>query len=571
MASSAPTLPGRSATDAESHQWPNAAGGSALRQALAPSSLAILIILGILLPFLGKAYTSDDATFLLQAQQVLTDPLHPTAFDMVFHGERIRLSRDLVTGPVMAYLLVPAVMLGGAEWVAHAVEAMLLAAGGFFTVVLGLRLGQDRAQAAIAGVLVVASPAVLGMTATAMPDVPAMAFAVAGMERLVAAKQSRRNATALVGALLLGIAALSRPHALLLFPCAALLLTDVGTLRSGGRGLVRQWLTPPVVTLVIGILVWGAAVVLTRDPLSGATVTRTSLRRVEASNVAFNLASFLLHWSVAFPLGLLWPALRGRAFLNARRTIPVFVAGLLLTVLGINLRFGLGYGLVSVLLVCYGFDVLADIIAFTWRTRDERHLALVLWLLIGAVTAGYVHLPAKILIPSAPAMGLLISWQFGAATRSRRRIAIVGGTVALSLAVSVLVIRADATFAELGRVGAAVVGSYRARGERVWFDGGSGYYWYALKAGGVPLAETAPFPHAGDVVVAGPFSRFIGKNKLYPHKTLIYQRVFDAPGGRVFHEGSGFHENRVGVLPWAWGTGEFGRIEAWRIGTASLP
>src|SRR5689334_14322944 len=45
----------------------------------------------VLLPFWGKPFTIDDVTFLLEAKHVLKDALHPAAFDMVFHGERIRL------------------------------------------------------------------------------------------------------------------------------------------------------------------------------------------------------------------------------------------------------------------------------------------------------------------------------------------------------------------------------------------------------------------------------------------------------------------------------------------------
>jgi hypothetical protein len=565
----APKSPRRPATEHDSAHAPAPQGKSVARNALASSSPAILVALVVLLPFLGKAHTIDDVTFLLQAQHVLTDPLHPTALDMVFHGERIRLSRDLVTGPVMAYLLAPAVILGGAEWLVHALQVVLLACGAHFTAALSLRLGQDRTQAALASLFVVASPAVLAMTATAMPDVPAMVFGVTGMERLVAAQQEKGRFAAWLGALLLGMAALSRPHALLLFPCAALILTDVRTLRCGLRGILRQWTTPRVLTLGLGIAVWGAVVLLTRDPLSGATVARASFRRVEVSNVAFNLASFLLHWSVAFPLGVLWAALRGRAFFLARRTPRAFVAGFVLAMVGMYIRFGLASSLVAVLLICFSLGVVVDIVAVAWRARNERTLALVLWLLVGAATAGYVHLPAKVLVPSAPAMALLIAAQLHAARRDRRTTTIVGLTVTVSVVVAVLVIKADAALAEVGREGGSIVGAYRAHGERVWFDGGWGFQWYAMKAGATALADTGPFPHAGDVVVAGLTARLV--NKDYPNKTLLYRRIYNAPGGRLFDGGAGFFENLSGPFPWAWSRSEIGRIEAWRIGQTAMP
>ena len=54
---------------------------------------AVALCVGALLPFMNKAFTNDDVTFLLQARHVLGDPLHPTAFEMVFQGTRIRLSQ----------------------------------------------------------------------------------------------------------------------------------------------------------------------------------------------------------------------------------------------------------------------------------------------------------------------------------------------------------------------------------------------------------------------------------------------------------------------------------------------
>src|SRR5689334_13601900 len=132
---------------------------------------AVAIAIAILLPFLGNAFTIDDVTFLLQAQHVLSDPWHPTALDMVFHGQRIRLSRNLVTVPVMAYLLVPAVLLGGREWAAHIVQIALLGLACVATTALALKLGANRIQAGFAALIVVATPAVIGMATTAMPDV----------------------------------------------------------------------------------------------------------------------------------------------------------------------------------------------------------------------------------------------------------------------------------------------------------------------------------------------------------------------------------------------------------------
>src|SRR5262245_41514216 len=86
----------------------------------------LILSAALVLPFLGKAHTIDDVTFLLQAKHALHDPWHPTAFDMVADGHRIRLSSQLVTGPLMAWLLVPCASLGGTEWAAHLLQWLLV-------------------------------------------------------------------------------------------------------------------------------------------------------------------------------------------------------------------------------------------------------------------------------------------------------------------------------------------------------------------------------------------------------------------------------------------------------------
>ena len=74
---------------------------------------ALALAAVVLLPFLGKAYTIDDPVFLREAQNVLRDPLHPSAFRMVWASARnLRASEFLPGGPVAAYLLVPLALAG---------------------------------------------------------------------------------------------------------------------------------------------------------------------------------------------------------------------------------------------------------------------------------------------------------------------------------------------------------------------------------------------------------------------------------------------------------------------------
>jgi len=535
-----------------------------LRCATACAAPAVLIGLAALLPFLGKAFTIDDVTFLLQAKHLLVDPLHPTAFDMVFQGVRLRLSHVLVSGPVMAYLLVPSVALGGAEWAAHLVQISFLSAGAIATASLALRLGLDRTQAVVASLLVVTSPAVLGMSATAMPDVPAMALAVAGMERLYLWRQTGRWAAGMLAGMLLALAALSRPHVVLVFGCAFFCLIE------GERTRWRVWRWPAAVLdrrfapIAVALALTALAVWITRDPASGDTVAGATIGRVQAHAIVFHLANFAMHWVVSFPLVLLWALIRGPKLMVFPRAPLAFNFGVLLAVSGgFLLGEGWWHSLPIVLLVGIATVVLCDIICDAWQRRDETQLMLGAWLLIAASAATYVQLPPKLLVPSAPAMALLIARELNPLRRGPLQFLFVCTTVVASLALGVLIIRADSALANIGREGGQVVARQVKAGARTWMDGAWGFQWYAMKEGAQPLAETEPFPQEGDVVVASLQARLLQAD--FPNKTLLSQKVFAGPGGRVNGEGAGFFADWGGPWPWVWGRKELGRIEVWRI------
>ncbi len=525
---------------------------------------AVVIAFAVLLPFLGKAFSIDDVTFLLQAKHVLEDPLHPTAFDMVFHGVVTRLSSQLVSGPVMAWVLVPSVLAGGAEWIAHLIQAVFLAAGAVATVALGLRLGLDRTQAGIAGLLVVVSPAVMAMAATAMPDVNAMTFAAAGMERLVAWRQRGRWTAALWASLFLALAILSRPHLLLVFGCGALLLIDEKSWP------VKPWRWPGVLldrraaplALALGTIV--AANYVMRDPKSGTDLAQATLSRLSSEVFWPNLANVPLQWALSFPLVLLWPCMDAWRFLRSRWALAGLVLGVLLGSTSRPLTWG-GLTFPCVALVALGTAVLADVVGDAWARRDTTQMALGLWLLIAVSAAPYTQLPAKYLVPSAPAMAILIARLVRHNEGRSLHAALLGGAAVIGLGLGILIIRADAALAQIGREGGAVAADEVRRGGRVWMDGAWGFQWYAMKAGARPMTVTPPLPQRGDVVVVGLQG---GLAQAFVTKTLVDRRVFLEPGGRVlsFEAHAGFFSNFWGPLPWSWGHDELGRIEVWRIG-----
>ena len=174
----------------------------------APAFLWIAVVCAV---FSDKAFTIDDPFFLAQANQVLEEPLNPSGFDIVWGPKLGRASEVSPTGPGMAYILAPTAALGGREWVAHLTVFAFLAAGAWVAVAMARRLGATPNEARLVSLALVSVPTVLAMAGTAMPDVPAMAVGLLGLERTLAFRDGRRTTQGIAVSFALGKLKLPRP------------------------------------------------------------------------------------------------------------------------------------------------------------------------------------------------------------------------------------------------------------------------------------------------------------------------------------------------------------------------
>ncbi len=532
------------------------------RTVLKCAAPSILVIALVLVPFLGKAFTMDDTFFLFQARHALVDPLHPTSIDIVWANVPERVAKIGPTGPLMAWLLVPSIAAGGVEWAAHLGQLVALAAALVATASLALRLGLDPRWATVASLLVSVTPAALGMAGTAMPDVPAMALGVLGVERLVAWKRDGRMYSAVLATLFLALAPLARSP--------SLLLPGVGALLVAGNFLaVRSWRDPPWtrwLPVAAAPIVTVAFLVLTRDATAGGGDILHSTHGMSwAGAVGKNTVAFLTHWVLVIPLAIPWVLLRPRSMLSRWWVFLLFTAAAVLVLASSRIPH-----LYVAPIAGLGATVLCDVFADGWRRRDPLQLALGLWLLIPLAPAPYTHLPAKYLLPAVPAAALLVAREMSRAERVMTRVAL-GVCCAVGLSLGIAILRADSAFAGLGRRAAAELISPRAAsGQRIWFVGHWGFQWYAEKAGGRILTLTPPYPAAGDLVVtttrseAG-FEIVDMLSTRYPRATHLRRLEDASPGGRLMAAGAGFFSNGFGYLPWAWSDEPLDTFDLWRI------
>ncbi len=540
---------------------------------------ALLLSLILLAPFFNKAFTIDDPVFLEEARHVLSDPLHPSAFEMVWRYQPERVSQLVPTGPVIAWLLAPSVMAGGSEWAAHAIELAMLWLGILATVSLARRFELTGPWPAVAGLLVVAMPTVLAMAGTAMPDVPAMAIGVAGLERLVAWRDERKWWQALLAALLLGLAPLTRPHLLPLLGVGAILLFGSKFSFAALRGRLSLFLP-----LAAALFVTAAVALITRDPHPEAgTLVGTAINYSKGTidRIAGNVIALPIHWMLAMAFGAPWLALRWRTMVRKISVIIAAVAGTAIT--AVTLAFTDYSSFILPVIGGLGVAVLWDVLADGWQKRDAVQLALGLWLLIALPTAPYVHLPAKYLVASAPAAALLVAREM-AERRGRACWLILGVTVSLGVCLGVGILRADGALAELGRRAAAeLIAPNVAAGKRMWFVGHWGFQWYAERAGGRQVTRTPPYPEPGDFIVVSlrcaeeepiipinapghPFAVTLSPSQA-PHLMQVDYLDDRRPGGRIMDRrlGVGFFSNLMGYWPWAWSSALVDQFTVWRV------
>jgi hypothetical protein len=535
-----------------------------------PSSLrlaapAILIAVLTFALFRNKGFNIDDFAFLTMSDHMLVDPLHPASVAISLNGhEPVWQTTGMWSGPVMPAMLMPAVAAGGVEWIAHLMMLLVFVLGIVATTALALRLEVSEAGARWAALLMATSAAVLAMASTNVPDIPTMSFGVLGAERLVAFRKQGGWWRAVMATAAMALCVLSRQHgALVVAALVPIVFQEFPRTPAAWRTAIfdRRFLA------CMGSMVAAAVVVILMHRLMSderGQLASTTARIADTSMWRANAGNIPAQWVLAFPLAFAWACMYRLALLR-RWWCYVGAA------IGVYLAFQThvytrrpDWLPWQAPITAFGAAILADAIASAIRRRDMVDVGLTASLFIMLPVMFYTHLPAKYFVPAAPAMGILLlrHAERGALT-SRVPFAVLCG---LGTVLGLLIIRADATHAEVGRAGGEVVAKYLAQGERVWCDGAFAFEYYATKAGAQPAhtaADGSGTPQAGDIVVVGLEGNVIVK---WPNKKLLERIEFNEPGGRTLQRPAGFFSNVYwGPLPWVWSRRPYPPVEVYRI------
>jgi len=520
----------------------------------------MLLGAALLLPFLHKAYTIDDPPFLLEARQILKTPLEPWSFPICWNQTLVCLAQAGSSGAnvregLMGYVLVPVILAGGAEWPAHLIQIIFVCWVAVGTVALALRLGYCGGQARAAGLLVVAIPPLLPMANTAMPDVLALALVLTGLERILAWKEERKWHQAALAGIAFGLAPYARPHVAVFLPLAALWLFDELGIRKAVAQLRREILLWSPILIAAVVLVAVNYATRLRGVAGGAVIGA-----IEADNLPINLIAYFHYLTFPIPLAIVWLVVHRRKalLLLVPPLIPVAFAYFLVPGMTVLKE-------LQVAAVLYGMVALAHILCGYLAKRDRIGTLLGLWLLIPLSTAIYHHLPLKYMVPVLPAIVLILLRAIP--TEPWRRAQLVYGMIVLLCSgYSLLLLRADLDFADYARRAAAELIAPRvAAGEKVWYAGEWGFYWYAEKAGATVANPDLVGPRPGELLAVGLMEDGDVILKHFPERELVDSRSYDSPHGRTMGYGAGLYSNRFGLLPWRWNPRATNRYELWRI------
>lgn len=528
-----------------------------------PCSLpAILLAIVCLLPFLNKPYTIDDPLFLFEARQILRTPLHPLHFEICWNSVDLcgTIGQISPNTALMGYALVPVVLAGGAEWLGHLMQIALASLALVAMTAFAMRLGFSKAESAVAAVLLAATPPFLSMASTVMPDILVLCLSLAGMERLAAWRAQNKLHQAVAAGVLLGLAPYGRLHVAMLIVVGAVFLCE-GINPSQWieqfRRMPRRW-SP----IAIALLIAGTLLIATRDSGHGGVPSLL----LGARNLPRNILAYLIYLAVPLPFVIPWIMLHWRE--------KPWLLWILPSCIGMSAvaKHYIWHGAAPIdpdrwfyLAVPFTVAVLVHLIWTTAERGDQNQLVLTLWLAVPLVTIPYVHLPIKYLVASMPAIILLLAQESQRISPSLRQTG-AGLLIAAGLVFSTALLRADYRFAELELQAARqLITPYISNGQKVWWAGQWGFYWYASNAGANLVKPAEPEPQPGDLLAVGRLTGGEEVLRRFPNRTLIRTVSDGCACGRTVGPHAGLYTNLMGFSLWRWGTGEIDHYELWQL------
>jgi 4-amino-4-deoxy-L-arabinose transferase-like glycosyltransferase len=471
--------------------------------------LAAALPLAYLAPFVTKAVHIDDPFYIWTARHILSDPLHPYAFDVNWYGTSMPVGEITKNPPLVSYYIaLVAGSFGESEWVLHAAFFVPAIA----VVVTTLLFARRSCEAPlVAALLVVASPLFLISSSTLMCDTLMLAFWMAGLLIGVAGIERERAAPVAVSAGLGTAAALTKYFGLCLVP---LLFLHAWTRKRR----IGAWAVPLLLPV-------GALLAYEAATRSGSGMGQVFSAFAYVANYRTNSTGGPL-WgralgTLAFAGGGTIPALVCAPVLWSRRAVLGGLAAVAGIAIGLQAAGALGsfalpapalerslFAVQFALFAAGGAGVVALALG-AWGDRDHRDAKLLSAWVLGTMTFAIAvnwTVNARTVLPIVPAVAVLVARRIEArrgwidAPDAARRWVI--GAFALGSVVSLAALHADDRFADAARTAArTIMEKYGRSSIPVWFEGHWGFQYYMEQEGARAADLQAALVGPGDILV----------------------------------------------------------------------
>lgn len=178
-------------------------------------NITLAIALLATLPYLNKAFHIDDAVVLQAASNIIEDPLDPFAGEFDWFGELRPLFKTTTNPPALSYYLAPFLhVFGQCEIALHSAMVLFVVMMGLGALMLSRRFCGGSIWPVV---FLLASPSVVA-SGNLMRDVPAAGLATLGVALFVWGVDRDRLSGLFWGAVLCGLAALTKYSSAIVLP-----------------------------------------------------------------------------------------------------------------------------------------------------------------------------------------------------------------------------------------------------------------------------------------------------------------------------------------------------------------
>ncbi len=518
-------------------------------QILIPIAAAVIS----LLPFLRRAFTIDDPLFIWMAEQILKHPLNPYGFQVHWGFGYNPMAVVLQNPPLNSYFIAGVIAIGGLrETVLHAAFMLPAAAAAAGTYLIARRFCAHPIEAALAAIL---TPAFVVCGSSVMCDMLMVAFWVWAVHLWLKGIDENRFGLIVLSSVLIALSALTKYFGVMLIP---LLLAYSLVARRRPVWWLLSLLIPAAILVAYNqwtASMYGRGLILDAFGLSGQY--REALGAVALPKVVIGLAfAGGCLSTIMFHAPLLW----SRRGLGAWMVFAAVLAALFASSAAIG-HYELPVEnpdrwLLAVHVAVFataGASILLAAISDLLAARDADSALLFMWLVGTLVFVVFFNwtVNARVLLPMAPAVGIIIMRQIERRTGARPPLFVLPWVLSSLLAVTVAY--ADYQFANSQRTAAHSVHSdYPAQG-RMFFQGHWGFQYYMEQLGAEPLVNGGTRLEIGDVVVIP-----VNNTMVFPppEGTAIAQA--SVPGSKWLSTMSnlrktGFHADVWGPIPYGFG------------------